>query len=87
MEKKIAEQTQIQVTLKQAVQYIIAIVGMAAGLVLIYQKQVSNDEKSNEKISAMQIDIKTNATQIETLKSDINKLRLEFEILKAKTEH
>lgn len=87
MEKKTAEQTQIQVTLKQAVQYIIAIVGMAAGLVLIYQKQVSNDEKSNDKIATMQIDIKTNATQIETLKSDINKLRLEFEILKAKTEH
>ena len=81
------EQTQIQVTLKQAFSYIIAIVGMAAGLVLIYQKQVSNDEKSNEKIATMQIDIKTNATQIETLKSDINKLRLEFEILKAKMEH
>lgn len=87
MEKKTLEQTQIQVTLKQAISYIIAIVGMAAGLVLIYQKQVSNDEKSNEKIAAMQIDIKTNATQIETLKSDINKLRLEFEILKAKMEH
>lgn len=87
MEKKTAEQTQIQVTLKQAVQYIIAIVGMAAGLVLIYQKKVSNDEKSNDKIATMQIDIKTNATQIETLKSDINKLRLEFEILKAKMEH
>lgn len=87
MEKKTLEQTQIQVTLKQAFSYIIAIVGMAAGLVLIYQKQVSNDEKSNEKIATMQIDIKTSATQIETLKSDINKLRLEFEILKAKMEH
>ena len=94
MEKqKYVENYAITLTLKQAAGYIISIVLAVGCLVGIYFKNGSKNEAQDEKISLMEIRLKTNETNIDagrveraSLKMDLSNLKMQLDELKSKTK-